>query len=446
MNTLYFVHCVDTEGPLMEDFDVPFQLVKRIFNIDIEPTRENLRKLRNKEIDLGGLEDAVASTVDPRKSTLGTWTEIDRMLDTVTSAEYRNLLKDSAGEGWKFTWCCLNHTGFTGVNPRHRDAGYNNVYDHYRHLVDTQKLGDAIGFHYHPVSLSGNFNDSGTAYWGGENLNKIFAHAIIDRMWFPTVFRPGFNTERPDSNWFLEQWIPFDYANNAMNRANSDQPDLTDGRFGDWRRAPAEWRPYHPSHDDYQTEGGCRRYIMRTMNMYARLCQIEIEDIREGFERARNVGDTVIAVADHDYKDMIFDIDRVREMLREVSAEYPDVEFRFCDGITAMRNVLGLPARGCELRMEIDRGGIYPKLVVTSDGNIFGPQPFLAIKTYGNAYHWDNFDFYKKNCWTYTFDSNTVPLEQVDKIGVASNSFAGVSEVLLYDGRTEKIDKKIWNI
>ena len=243
MKCVYFVHCVDTEGPLMEDFSVPFQLVKRIYNLDIEPTAENLRKLRNREMDLGGLEDAVANTVDPRKSTLGTWTEIDRMQETVTSEEYRNRLKDSFGGGWKFTWCCLNHVGFHGNNPRHRDAGYNNIYNHYRRLVDLQKCGDLIGFHYHPVSLSGNFNDSGTAYWGGENLNLILSHAIIDQMWFPAVFRPGFNTERPDANWFLEQWIPFDYANNAMNRKNSNQPDLTDGRFGDWRRSPAEWRP-----------------------------------------------------------------------------------------------------------------------------------------------------------------------------------------------------------
>ena len=64
-----------------------------------------------------------------------------------------------------------------------------------------------IGFHHHPVSYSGNYNDSGTAFWGSENLNQIYCRKIIDRQWFPVVFRPGFHTERPDSNFFLEQWI-----------------------------------------------------------------------------------------------------------------------------------------------------------------------------------------------------------------------------------------------
>lgn len=29
MGTVYFVHCIDTEGPLMEAPDVPFQMIKR---------------------------------------------------------------------------------------------------------------------------------------------------------------------------------------------------------------------------------------------------------------------------------------------------------------------------------------------------------------------------------------------------------------------------------
>ena len=39
---LYVVHCVDTEGPLYEDISAHFQQLKRVFGIDVEPTRENL--------------------------------------------------------------------------------------------------------------------------------------------------------------------------------------------------------------------------------------------------------------------------------------------------------------------------------------------------------------------------------------------------------------------
>ena len=250
---LYVVHCVDTEGPLYEEKSVPFDMIKNIFGLELEQSEENLRKLRNCELDLNGLEQEVSKVVDiHRITTRGSWKEIDKMLNAVTSTEFRNDLLDSNGNGWIFNWFCMAHEGFTGANPRRRVKGYHAVFDHYRELIKKQNSKDFIGFHYHPLPISGNYNDSGTAYWGEANLNEILCHAVIDRGWFPAAFRPGFHTERPDANWFLEQWIPFDYANQAMKDNEEGQRDLANGRFGDWRFAPLEWRPYHPDHDDYQ--------------------------------------------------------------------------------------------------------------------------------------------------------------------------------------------------
>ena len=61
------------------------------------------------------------------------------------------------------------------------------------------------------------------------------------------VFRAGFHIENPDSNWFLNQFIPFDYSNQSC-----DQVNLNYGRFENWKNAPKDWAPYHPSHDDYK--------------------------------------------------------------------------------------------------------------------------------------------------------------------------------------------------
>ena len=68
------------------------------------------------------------------------------------------------------------------------------------------------------------------------------------------------------------------------------QRDLANGRFGDWRFAPLEWRPYHPDHDDYQKKGSCRRWITRCLNMYARTRQISQEDVEEAFSDALKYG------------------------------------------------------------------------------------------------------------------------------------------------------------
>ena len=69
------------------------------------------------------------------------------------------------------------------------------------------------------------------------HLVGILARKLLERSWFPSVYRPGFHTIRPDSHWFLEQWFPFDYSNQSTDE-DIDQPDLADGRFGDWRPPP----------------------------------------------------------------------------------------------------------------------------------------------------------------------------------------------------------------
>ena len=49
----------------------------------------------------------------------------------------------------------------------------------------------------------------------GDFLYQILSRRIIDRQWFPSVYRPGFDTIRPESNAFLEQFIPFEYSSQS---------------------------------------------------------------------------------------------------------------------------------------------------------------------------------------------------------------------------------------
>ena len=45
---VYFVHAVDTEGPLYESLDAKFDRIKNIYNVDIKiKSEENLNKLRS---------------------------------------------------------------------------------------------------------------------------------------------------------------------------------------------------------------------------------------------------------------------------------------------------------------------------------------------------------------------------------------------------------------
>ncbi len=255
MGCVYIVHCIDTEGPLYESLPATFQRLKHIFGIELKPSLDNLKRLQTKKIHLNGREEAVARCVAPQLIEYhDTWDKIDAMLVDILSKSYRRQTLDSFGNGWIFNWFCADHVGYH-TNPRRRDIGYHKVFDHYRKiLAQTDSARDAIYFHYHPMPLNRQAHCNATHYFAhGDTLFQILARRIIDRKWFPSAYRPGFHVIRPDSHWFLEQFIPFDFSNQAGDYPTGrDNSDLAGGRFGDWRRAPKSWQPYHPDHDDYR--------------------------------------------------------------------------------------------------------------------------------------------------------------------------------------------------
>ena len=113
-----------------------------------------------------------------------------------------------------------------------------------------------------------------------------------------------------------------------------------------------------------------------------------------------------------------------------------------------MRNVLGLkPVKpGLKLDIKKNKEENTAFLKVAVEAKIFGPQPFLAIKTVTGQYYWDNFDVEQDNIWSYTFDQYTVNLNAIDKIGVAANSPQGVTEVIVYDNLTGNVNKMEYNL
>lgn len=429
---VYIVHCIDTEGPLNETLEATFERLEDIFGLKIEASLENLRKLQNGEYPIEeSLKEKVKQLISPQRLEMNkTWHDIETMLEEIASDEYRNKLKDSRGNGWKYNWFCMDHVGFNQINPRHRDVGYHNIFDFYK-LLSHQNKKDMVQFHFHPVAMKGDCNIAGTSYLATDTLYDILVHKVIDRKWFPSAFRPGFHSERPDSNWFLEQWIPFDYANQSKKDNVENQPDLSNGRWGYWNNAISEWRTYHPSIRNYQEEGDCKRYISRCLNMNARLREIELDEVEDAFKRASEGKTTILSFCDHDFRDMRPDIERVRNFIEQASKKYPDVKFFYENPIEAVRKEKGIPLSEPNLKAKITQKGNVALLEVSCE-NCFGVQPFLALKTVCGQYYWQNFDFTKeKNKFLFTFDVNTFDIKLIESIGIACNSDSGVTEVLL---------------
>jgi hypothetical protein len=448
---VYIVHCIDTEGPLYEQIEVTFQRLKTIFGLELEATQENLERLQNGEMDLGGIEQAVQQVVSSNLlNYMDTWDKIDHMLEDAQSSDFRNQMFDSAGNGWIYNWFCLDHVGFTD-NPRRRTMGYHSIYDHYQQRISKSDVTkDAVHFHFHPHSFQHKAHHCATHWWANSSsLYQILSRRIIDRLWFPSANRPGFHVTRPDSHWFLEQFIPFDFASQSITLSVEDeqQTDLNGGRFGDWRRAPKTWRPYHPDHDDYQREGNCRRWIARCLNVGTRLRLLTETDVRDAFEEASNGTPVVLALTNHDFRDIRIDVDYVRELLANVSRDYPDVPFVFSEATSAMREALKLPSElPCNFKIKFESTSERTIIRVKTQTPTFGSQPYLAIKTNSGEYLHDNFDIQKPHYeWSYTFDEQTLNLNAIESIGIAANNSIGVTTVIRWDSDSNSILSKEWN-
>lgn len=442
---VYIVHCIDTEGPLYETIDATFERLKEIFGIHLEPSIENLHKIQNQELDLNGMEKLVSDAFAPKRiDTLGTWDQVDQKLDELMSKQFRNSMLDSDGNGWVYNWFCLDHVGFTGDNPRHRDAGYGNIYKHYAMKLrqhNSEKI-DTLQFHYHPLPFNGAYNYAGTAYVNSNNLFEILAKRILDNHSFPAAYRAGMEAERPDAHWFLEQWIPFDYSCNSYFKENIErQPDLRDGRYGDWRRATKKWYPYHPSHDDYQMEGNCHRWITRCLSLDSRLIKLELKDVEQAFAQAEEKKPTILSFSSHDFRDMRPEVKYAQELINIAAKKYPDVKFHFCNAINAMQKAENLTMNYSSLEIvpEIDMNKNSAFIHIKAQNDIFGTQPFFVFKTVTGNYVWDNLDYgNNRREWTYVFDDKTICINAIEEIGVAVNSPGGMTEIALYKVQDEK--------
>jgi hypothetical protein len=422
---LYVVHCVDTEGPLNEKLNATFERLHSLFGIEIEPTLENLDAIQKQELPLNGHEKAVAECFSPELLKYNrNWDELDLMLKDMLSPEFRNRYVDDYGNGWKFSWHIMDHMGIFD-NPREKDLGYGKIFRHYREILKkNDSNSDEINWHFHPLSLTRKSTHAATSYLNNYDvLTEILCRRIIEDNWFPTVHRPGFHSERPDSHAFLEQWIPFDYANQYIKK-ETDQPDAIEGRFGDWNRSPSTWRGYHPSHDDYQERGFCKRVIFRCLNVGTRFRLLSKEHVAEAFSEAEEYGSAILAFANHDFRDMRPDVREVFELLTNVKSRFPNVKIKFAGAEEASIMHLGymnkIPPK---LNVNLNENRLIIEL---EDGEIFGPQPFLAIKNKNNAFFHDNLDvLVPKKKWAYIFDDQTLAISSVCTIGIGTAGLYG---------------------
>jgi hypothetical protein len=422
MSTVYIAHNIDTEGPLSVVHPANVTKTARFPHIDVD--------FASADYD---------DTVDRHRDLLlGSWQEVRAMLDVATSKDFRTRTLDSFGGGWIFNWFCMDHIGFID-NPRHRSMGIHEIFDFYADFTARQNMGDSIHWHFHPMSTYREANRCATSYVNSPELHYILGRRILDRRWFPKANRPGFQDERHDAHWFLEQWVPFDFANaggNSLDEAKN--PDMVDGRFSDWRFAPSGWRTYHPHHDCVQLEGDCRRKIARSATLLNRFAPLMEEDLDAAFRRAADGQATLVGLESHDWRDMTLEINYVRFLLERVAPRYPDVKFKFSEAVDAFNavhpsGVVDPIELSCILHLD-ERGHPSRVNVEVLKGKPFGPQPFFVVRTRSKRIIHDNMNYWRSlKDFNYIFDDQSVLPSDVEAIGIAVNDAAGNQSIHVID-------------
>lgn len=450
---IHIVHHIDTEGPLHEPISEIFKRLETTLNvkIELEATPSNLEIIREGNyFEDEELNVIIKRILDPQLVNFkSSWTEVDEMLMRMLSESYRNKFQDSFGGGWIYSWHIICHVGFNS-NERRRDLGYLNIFNHYEEILkETNSKQDKLYWHFHPISFFKEAHISATSYLNSMDvLNQVISRRLIEKKWFPNVNRAGFHTVRPDSNWFLEQWIPFDASNQGIDEDNSTQVDASFGRFGDWSGAPDDWSVYSPDLYDWRKKGNLKRKISRVLNLKTRFRNISEQEIRNAFELASNTNDDVyLGVTNHDFREMSSEIEPFYEDLKKVAEEYKGkVNFKFSNAVDAFNAVLKnseseIKENGVEIDCSFEKNVLK---VDVKNGEIWGAQPYLAIKTNMNDYLHDNFDFgADSKVFYYTFDRITIELDKIQEITVATNDKFGGNSIVSFKIKNGEVVEKL---
>jgi hypothetical protein len=186
--------------------------------------------------------------------------------------------------------------------------------------------------------------------------------------------------------------------------------------------------------------------IGRALNVMNRIASINQDEVDKAFSKADKDNQSVLmGVTGHDFRNLEAEVDFVRNLIAVSSEKFPDVSFEYCTVKEAFRRA-NWPEGTNEEKLELgitlqpETKEDVPHITVkTIAGEVFGPQPFLSIKTKSRRFIHDNLDFtINKGEWGYAFHSDTLPLEDVEALSVAANDKYGNTAIAHLDLKSNR--------
>jgi len=431
VSSVSIVHCIDTEGPLHEPVKATYERLQYILGIDtfeFKETEDNLNKILSGEIDLRNSSgNSALSIISPHLLKLNnTWDKIYKMYEDINESNIRFGVCDNNKNPWKFTFHVLDHVGYE-YNPRRRTIGFNAIFDEYLNISNNE-FNDEIEFHFHPMNYTKDAHRCATAYDFGDTFNQILCRKLIDREYFPSSYRAGFQAIRHDSNLILEQWIPFDISNMSEESYEylKGQNDFSNGRSGDWRGAPNDWSLYSPSLTDWRKKGNLKRKIARALNPLNRIGSLTQPEMDKAFETASQGIPVIVGIASHDWRDLRTEMTFCQNLIKKASEKY-DVPFYFESTREAFRRAGDFNSipKEPEITLYWNEDDVPEIKIDASNSDLFMMQPFIAIKTKAGTYFRDNSNLGSESIFYYAFYFDTIETENVDSVGIALTSKNG---------------------
>jgi SAM-dependent methyltransferase len=320
------------------------------------------------------LMDTEGPCADPDLPELNaTWERVDASMDKLFAPEWRADLPDPHGGALKVGWFFLTWTGFR-TNPRARPFGYHQVRDHWLERWGRQlaEYGDEQCWHYHHPSESGVGNEWGLDWTRFREYEQIMSRQILERDWMPACYRAGGTIMDNISSAWVDSWFPIDYSNRAPKNVHG---------LVDWSSGVARWTVYHPDLEDFRRPGAGRRHMARSLDRRSNVHILTRDDVTSAFEQAAAGEDAILSCFDHDSRDIADGVHGYRELVHEVAALFPRVDWRYAGPVEAVARYVGSSRRP---RLELDASVVDGVVYISSSVPIFQSFPWLSYRGRGD--------------------------------------------------------------
>ena len=250
----------------------------------------------------------------------------DPEISTIYDPTFRAAHVDSSGQPYKMSWFVEMDQQFEAATYQDESPDYPGLTGQpaeHTGVMDTllrywsaeiAEYGDGVYWHHHVQAWTGAAWDMNDAVIDGythhyDALNEM----LVDRAYFPSLYRAGWLWEDANMNAFLDDWIPFDYSASA-----------------------GAWAPYHPNASNPWSSAtpNLDRWVTRSD------VAVVQDNVNAAFGYAAEHGAALYSFYFHDRDNMPGFIDSVQTALSNAALGYPDVAWRYVDALDGMQEIL----------------------------------------------------------------------------------------------------------